>query len=87
LLSPHSLPAALAAIALASITTCADREKRVARRVEAPPYAEALRRPICCHGTCPLQHNTPGMIGQMTGAFGAMMSLALGQSSESYAFR
>jgi hypothetical protein len=86
LLLTHSLPAALTAIALASITTCADREKRVARGVKASPYAEA-RRPICCHGTTHFNTIPQGMIGQMTGAFGAMMSLALGQSSESYAFR
>ena len=87
LLLPHSLPAAVAAIALASITTRADREKRVARGVNASPHAKALHRPICCHSTAHSQHNTPEMIGQMTGAFGAMMSLALGPSSESYAFR
>ena len=87
LLLPHSLPAAVAAIALASITTRADTEKLVARGVKASPHAKALHRPICCRSTAHSQHNTPGMIGQMIGAFGAMISLALGNSSESYAFR
>ena len=50
LLLPHSLPAAIAAIALASITTRTDSEERVARRVKASPHAKALNRPICCHG-------------------------------------
>jgi hypothetical protein len=59
LLLPHSLPAAIAAIALASITTRTDSEKRVARGVEASPHAKALHRPICCHGTDHSQHNTP----------------------------
>jgi hypothetical protein len=47
---PYSLPAGIAAIALPSITTRADSEKRVARRVKAPSHAKALRRSICCHG-------------------------------------
>ena len=65
LLLPHSLPAGMAAIALASITTLTDSEKRVARGVKASPHAKALNRPICCHGTIHSQHNTPGMIGLM----------------------
>jgi hypothetical protein len=87
LLLPHVLPAAVATIALAPITARTDSEKRVARGVKASPHAKVLQRPVCCHGTAHSQHNTPGIIGQMTGAFGAMMSLALGRSSESYAFR
>ena len=60
LLLPHSLPAAVAAIALASITTRADSEERVARGVKASPHAKALHRPICCRSTAHSQHNTPG---------------------------
>jgi len=61
LLLPHSLPAAITAIALASITTRTDGEKRVARGVKASPHAKALNRPICCHGTAHSQNNTPAM--------------------------
>ena len=39
LLLPHSLPATVAAIALAAVTTSTDGEKRVARRIKAPPHA------------------------------------------------
>ena len=49
LLLPYSLPAAVAAIALASITTRTDSEKRIARGIKAPPNAKALSRSICCH--------------------------------------
>ena len=66
LLLPHSPPAAVAAIALAPITTCTESEKRVARGVKASPHAKALDRPICCHGTVHSQPNTPGMIGLMS---------------------
>jgi predicted ATPase with chaperone activity len=87
LLPPHSLPAAIAAIALASITTRTESEKRVARGVKAPPHAKALNRPICCHGTAHSQHNTPAMTGQTTGAFGADDVAVPARSSESYVFR
>src|SRR5258706_3059735 len=49
LLLPHSLPAAIAAIALASITTRPESEERVARPVKASPHTKALNRPRCCH--------------------------------------
>jgi hypothetical protein len=49
LLLAHSLPAAIAAIALAAVTTPTDVEKRVARRVNAPPHAKAFDGSICCH--------------------------------------
>ena len=49
LLLPHSLPATLAAIALAAITARTDSEQRVALGVEASPHAKALGRSICCH--------------------------------------
>ena len=78
LLSPHSPPAVVAAIALAPITTRTDGEKRVARRVNASPHAKAFNRPICCHGTVHSQHNTPGDDRTDDCAFGAMMSLAIG---------
>jgi hypothetical protein len=51
LLLPHSPPAAVAAIALAPITTRTDSEKPVARGINTSPYAKAPNRPICCHGT------------------------------------
>jgi len=78
LLLPPSPPAAVAAIALTPITTRTDREKRVARGVNASPHAKALNRPICCHGTVPL--STPYDRDDRTDdcAFGAMMSLAIG---------
>ena len=66
LLLPHSLPAAVAAIALAPITTRTDTEKRVARGVKTPPLAKAFNRSICCRPHRHLHHNTPGMIGPMT---------------------
>ena len=78
LLLPHSPPAAVAAIALAPITTRTDGEKRVARRVNASPHAKAFNRPICCHGTVHSQYNTPGDDRTDDCAFGAMMSLAIG---------
>ena len=70
LLLPHSLPAAVAAIALAPITTRTDSEKRVARWVRAPPPAKALGRLIRCHS----QQDMPTDDGTDDCAFGAMMS-------------
>jgi hypothetical protein len=87
LLLPHSPPATVTAIALTTITTRTDSEKRVARRVKASPHAKALSRLICCHGGGHSHHDTTAMIGQTTGAFGAMMSLAPGRGSENYVFR
>ncbi len=49
LLLAHSLPAAVAAIALAPITTRTDSEKLVARGVTTAPLAKAFSRSICCH--------------------------------------
>ena len=77
LLLPYSLPAAVAAIALAAITARADSEQRVARGVEASPHAKALIRSICCHRA---SHSLT-KIRQRDDrtddyAFGAMMSLA-----------
>jgi hypothetical protein len=68
----HSLPACVAAIALASITTRTDSEERVARRVKAPLHAKALSRSICCHS----QQNMPTADRTDDFAFGAIMSLA-----------
>jgi hypothetical protein len=62
LLLPHSLPATVAAIALASITTRTDGEKRVARWVKAPADAKAFGRLICGHHLRICQQR----IGQMT---------------------
>ena len=87
LLLPHSLPAAIAAIALASITTRTDSEKRVARGVKASPHAKALKRPICCRATAHPQHNTPAMTGQTIGAFGADDVAVPARSSENSVFR
>ena len=84
---PHSLPAAITAIALASITTRTDSEKRVARGVKASPPAKALNRPICCHGTAHSQHNTPAMTGQTTGAIGADDVAIPARRSENYVFK
>ena len=53
LLLPYSLPAAVAAIALASITTRTDGEKPAARGVKTPPHAKALSGSICCHSAAP----------------------------------
>ena len=63
LLLTHSLPATVAAITLAPITTRTDGEKRIARRVKAPPHAKTFGRPICCHH---LNRICQQMIGQMT---------------------
>jgi len=78
LLLPHSLPAAVTAIALASVATRTDREKRVASGVNASPHAKALKRPICCHNTFHSQQNTASDDRTDDCAFGAMMSLAIG---------
>jgi hypothetical protein len=87
LLLPHSLPAAIAAIALASITTRTDSEKRVARGVKASPHAKALHRPICCHGTAHSSTQYPSDDqGQTTGAFGADDVAVPARSSENYVF-
>jgi hypothetical protein len=83
LLLSHSLPATAAAIALAAITTRTDGEKRVAGWVKAPPHAKAFVRLICCHS----QQNMPTDDRTDDCAFGAMMSLAGGRSSENYVFR
>jgi hypothetical protein len=66
LLLACSLPAAVTAIALASITTRTDSEKRVAGGVTTPPLAKSFDRSICCDRHRHSHHNTPGMIGQMT---------------------
>jgi hypothetical protein len=87
LLLPYSLPAAVAAIALASITTRTDGEKRAAGGVKTLPHAKALSRSICCHGAGHSPHNTPGMIGQMTAPSAPMMLLPSARSSEDYVFR
>jgi hypothetical protein len=79
LLSPHSLPAVVAAIALAAVTTRTDSKNRVARRVKASAQAKPLNRSIRCHGAAHSHHNTSGMIGQMTAPSARMMLLALGQ--------
>ena len=78
LLLPHSLPAAVTAIALAPVATRADREKGAASGVNASPNAQALYRPICCHSTVHSQHNTATDDRTDDCAFGAMMSLAIG---------
>jgi hypothetical protein len=83
LLLSHSLPATVTAIALAAITTHTNGEKRVARWVKATPHAKAVSRLICCHS----QQNMPTDDRTDDRAFGAMMSLALGRSSENYVFR
>jgi hypothetical protein len=87
LLLPYSLPAAVAAIALASITTRTDGEKAAARGVKTPPHAKALSGSICCHSAGHSPHNTPGMIGQMTAPSAPMMLLPSAPSSEIYVFR
>jgi hypothetical protein len=84
LLLAHSLPATIAAIALAAVTTRTDVEKRVARWVNAPPHAKAFDRPIRCHH---LKQNMPTDDRIDDCAFGSMMSLAYGGSSENYVFR
>ena len=63
LLLSHSLPATVAAIALAAIATRTDGENHVARWVTAPPYAKAFNRLICCHHLHRICQQT---IGQMT---------------------
>jgi hypothetical protein len=78
LLLPHSLPAAVTAIALASIATRTHREKRVASGVNASPNAKALNSPLCWHSTVHSQHNTATDDRTDDCAFGAMMSLAIG---------
>jgi hypothetical protein len=83
LLLSHSLPATVTAIALAAITTRTKGEKRVARWVKATPHPKAVSRLICCHS----QQNTPTDDRTDDRAFGAMMSLALGRTSENYVFR
>jgi hypothetical protein len=80
----RGLPAIIAAITLAAITTRTDGEKRVARWVKTAPHAKAFGRLICCHH---LNRICQQMIGQMTAPSAPMMSLALGQSSENYVFR
>ena len=87
LLLPHSLPAAITAIALASITTRTDGEKHAAGGVKTPPHAKALSGPICCHSAGHSPHNTPGMIGQMTAPSAPMMLLPSAPSSEIYVFK
>src|ERR1017187_3964980 len=47
LLLPYALPAAVAAIALAPITTRTDGEKHAASGVKTPPHAKAPSGPIC----------------------------------------
>jgi hypothetical protein len=83
LLLTHSLPADVAAIALASITTRTDSEKRVARWVKAPPHAKALSTLICCHS----KQNMPTDDRTDDCAFGAMMSLALGRKFRKLRFQ
>ena len=66
LMLPHSPPAAVAAIALAPITSRTDGEKRVACRVNASPHAKAsIGRSVVM---APFTPNTirQGMIGLMT---------------------
>jgi hypothetical protein len=63
LLFSHSLPAIIAAITLAAITTRTDGEKRVAHWVKTAPQAKAFGRLICCHH---LNRICQQMIGQMT---------------------
>jgi hypothetical protein len=87
LLLPHSLPAAIAAIALASITARTESEQRVACGVKASPHAKALKRPINCHAIAHAKHNTPAMTGQTIGAFGADDVAVPARSSENYVFR
>jgi hypothetical protein len=71
LLLAHSLPAAIAAIALAAVTTRTDVEKRVARRVNAPPHAKAFDGSIRCHH---VKQNMPTDDRTDDCAFGSMMS-------------
>ena len=75
LLSPHSLPAVVAAIALAAVTTRTDSKNRVARRVKASAQAKPLNRSIRCHGAGHSHHNRSGMIGQMTAPSARMILL------------
>ena len=82
LLSPHSLPAVVAAIALAAVTTPTDSKKRIACGVKASAQAKTLNRPIRCHGAGHSHHNTPGMIGPTTAPSARMMLLASGKSSK-----
>ena len=71
LLLAHSLPAAIAAIPLAAVTTRTDVEKRVARRVNAPPHAKAFDGSICRHH---VKQNMPTDDRTDDCAFGSMMS-------------
>jgi len=63
LLLSHSLPAIIAAITLAAITTSTDGEKRVARWVKTALHAKACGRLLCCRH---LNRICQQMIGQMT---------------------
>jgi hypothetical protein len=78
LLLPHSLPAAIAAVALTSITTHTDGEKRVACGVKAPPQAKALGSSICWYDTGHSQPQYARDDRTDDCAVGAMMSLAPG---------
>jgi hypothetical protein len=72
LLLPHSLPASVAAIALAAIATGTDTEERVACWIKAPPYPQAFDTLICCRH---LNRIMPSDDRTDDCAFGAMMSL------------
>jgi hypothetical protein len=84
LLLPHSLPAIVAAIALAAIATRTDVEKRVACWIKASPYAKAFGRLICCrhlNRIIPTDDRTDDC------AFGAMMSLCRREVQKTYVSR
>jgi hypothetical protein len=87
LLLPYSRPAAVAAIALASITTGTDSEKHVAGGINAPPHAETLSRSVCCHGVGHSTHNNAGDDRTDDCAFGADDVASRGSSPENYVFK
>jgi hypothetical protein len=73
LLSPHSLPACIAAIALPAVTVRTDREESIAAWVTTSVQTKAPEGQISCRRFRHLSITIPEkrMIGQMTRAFGA----------------
>jgi hypothetical protein len=76
---PHSLPAGVTAIALASVAATTQSKDGIAVGVEASARTKSVyRRCLCCsHSLATIPHRDDRTDD---GAFGAMMSLASGKS-------